>query len=119
MRPDIIKIDGIHFSYEKSPVLTKLSFSVKAESFFVIIGPNGSGKSTLLKIIAGIITPQSGNTEILGCPIHHYPRKKLAKIISLVPQLVSVDFPFSVMDVVLMGRSPHLGVLGLEREKDI
>ena len=119
MKSDIITLRGINFSYEKFPVLSDLSFSVKAGSFFVIIGPNGSGKSTLLKIIAGIISPQSGQVNISGKPLHHYSRKKMAKTISLVPQLISVDFPFTVLEVVLMGRSPHLGILGIEQEKDI
>ena len=119
MKSDIIHIKELKFSYEKSMVLDSLSFSVKAGSFFVIIGPNGSGKSTLLNLIAGIITPQSGAVEILGLSIQQYSRKKLATTISLVPQLTSVDFPFSVLDIVLMGRSPHLGILGLEQQKDV
>ena len=119
MNPNIIDIKNLSFSYEKSAVLEDLSFSVDKSSFFVIIGPNGSGKSTLLKIISGILSPQSGTVDILGVPIYRYTRKKLARTISLVPQLTSVDFPFSVLEVVLMGRSPHLGILGLEQEKDI
>lgn len=119
MEPIVIEIKNLVFSYEKSPVLKDLSFSVQKNSFFTIIGPNGSGKSTLLKVISGLLKPKTGQVNIFGIPIKHYSRKSLAKIMALVPQMVSVDFPFTVLDVVLMGRAPHLGVFGLEQAIDI
>jgi iron complex transport system ATP-binding protein len=115
----VIEIDRLNFSYEKTPVLSELSFCIENNAFFIIIGPNGSGKSTLLKIIAGIVQPSAGQIHIHGRPITGYPKKSLAKIISWVPQMTVVDFPFSVLDVVLMGRAPHLGLLGLEKKTDI
>ena len=76
-------------------------------------------KTTLMKIIAGILKLQKGRLEILDCPIESYARKTLAQTIAFVPQLTQLDFPFSVKEVVLMGRSPYLGMLGLEQEKDL
>ncbi len=62
---------------------------------------------------------QQGNLTILDQPLQGYTRKVLAKKIAYVPQMISMDFPFKVMDLVLMGRSPHLGLLGLGQEKDV
>jgi iron complex transport system ATP-binding protein len=114
-----IEIQNLSFSYKKNQVLTKLSFSVTEGDFFIIIGPNGSGKTTLMKAVSGILKPQDGQVKILNFPLADYSRKELAKTIALVPQLVSVDFPFTVAELVLMGRSPHLNILGLEQEKDV
>ena len=107
------------YSYRDVPVLKDLSFFVSQGDFFVIIGPNGSGKTTLLKCISGILRPQTGVLKILGAPVQTYSRKSLARSIALVPQTAPVDFPFTVTEVVLMGRSPHLGILGVEHEKDL
>ncbi|MBU1162845.1 MAG: heme ABC transporter ATP-binding protein [Proteobacteria bacterium] len=114
-----IDIKNLSYSYGNGPVLKDISFSIQKGDFFIIIGPNGSGKTTLLKTISGIIKPQRGQLEILGQSIRSYTRKVLAKTIAFVPQMVQVDFPFTVSELVLMGRSPYLGLLGLEREKDI
>jgi len=114
-----VEIKNLSFSYRNSRILTNLSFSVPEGDFFIIIGPNGSGKTTLMKAISGILKPQEGKLKILGLPFGDYTRKALAKTIALVPQLLSVDFPFTVTELVLMGRSPHLSILGLEQEKDL
>ena len=114
-----LEIKNLSFSYKNSNVLSNLSFSVPEGNFFIIIGPNGSGKTTLMKAISGILKPQEGKLKILGLSFRDYTRKSLSKTIALVPQLVSVDFPFTVAELVLMGRSPHLNILGLEQEKDL
>jgi iron complex transport system ATP-binding protein len=118
MNPAIFTRD-LSFSYGSSPVLKQLSFSIRKGDFFIIIGPNGSGKTTLMKILSGILHAQKGRMEILGRPFGDYTRKALAKTVALVPQMAAMDFPFTVTELVLMGRSPHLGVLGLEQERDI
>jgi len=114
-----IDINNISCSYGNLPILKNLSFSVQKGDFFIVIGPNGSGKTTLMKVISGILKPQKGNLEILGRPLRGYARKALAKTVAFVPQMVSADFPFTVIEVILMGRSPHLGILGLEQEIDL
>lgn len=114
-----IDILHLNFSYENQPVLSDIGFSVYENHFFVIIGPNGSGKSTLLKVLAGILSAKASSIHILGKSIHRYSRKSLARTLALVTQNTPVDFPFSVLDVVLTGRAPHLGVLGLEQAKDL
>jgi iron complex transport system ATP-binding protein len=114
-----IEIKNLCHSYDSRVVLNTLTFSVQKGDFFIIIGPNGSGKTTLLKIISGLVKLQQGDLAILDQSIQSYTRKTLAQKIAYVPQMVSMDFPFTVLEVVLMGRSPHLGPLGLGQEKDV
>ncbi len=114
-----ITLENIQYSYARTPVLRDITFSVSPGDFFIVIGPNGSGKTTLMKLIAGIAQPGTGMLKILDRPIHSYSRKILARQIAFVPQSVPIDFPFTVKEVVLMGRAPYQGVLGLENKEDI
>jgi iron complex transport system ATP-binding protein len=114
-----ISTKNLNHSYGNNLVLMNISFAVSKGEFFIIIGPNGSGKTTLMKLISGILKLQKGRLEILDRPIDGYSRKALAKTIAFVPQMAPVDFPFTVTEIVLMGRSPYLGMLGLEEEKDL
>jgi len=118
MKP-AIALEDAHYAYARSPVLKGLTFSIEQGDFFIIIGPNGSGKTTLMKLISGIEKPDHGLVKILGRLIESYKRKKLAREIAFVPQSVPLDFSFTVLDVVLMGRTPYQGMLGLENKTDI
>jgi iron complex transport system ATP-binding protein len=114
-----VQIKNLHFSYKDIPVLKDISFSIKKGSFYIIIGPNGSGKTTLLKLISGIEKHEQDNICLLGKPVLSYSRKSLARKIAFVQQNHPIDFSFTVFELVLIGRSPHLGILGVEHEKDI
>ncbi|MCE5243538.1 MAG: ABC transporter ATP-binding protein [Desulfobacteraceae bacterium] len=104
--------------YGKSRVLEDVGFSVREGEFFVIIGPNGSGKSTLVKALSGVCGPATGEIFICGSPLKAYSRKALARAVSVVPQVQPVAIPFTAAEVVLMGRNPHLGLLGVEKRED-
>ncbi|MFW6271603.1 MAG: ABC transporter ATP-binding protein [Desulfosalsimonas sp.] len=108
----------ISAGYGREPVLRKLSFSVKTGQCFIVIGPNGSGKTTLMKILAGLHRADKGGIFIHGRSLGSYGRKELARRMAFVPQQVPMDFPFRVKEVVLFGRSPHLGTFGLESGRD-
>ena len=114
-----ISAQNLSHSFGETPVLRNLSFTIPRGNFFIFIGPNGSGKTTLMKVISGLLKLQYGQLEILGSPIEGYSRKKMAQTIAFVSQMVSVDFPFTVSEIVLMGRSPYMGMLGVEDEKDL
>jgi iron complex transport system ATP-binding protein len=114
-----IHVKNLNYHYGDFPALKNITFSVETGNFFIIIGPNGSGKTTLLKVMAGILKSQTDQLDILNRPVDHYSRKALARTIAFVPQMIPIDFPFSVNEIVLMGRSPYLGMLGLEQEKDL
>lgn len=114
-----VDIIDLHHRYTKDPVLRRLRFSVEAGEFFIIIGPNGSGKTTLLKIMAGIAPSTGGEVRIFDRPIERYPAQKRAATIAYVPQTSMPEFPFTVMETVLMGRAPYLGPLGIEGKRDL
>lgn len=114
-----VKATNLCYAYGGTSVLNNLSFTVSRGELFIVIGPNGSGKTTLMKILAGLLKADKGDLEIKGRPIGSYKRKTFARQIAFVPQQVPTDFPFIVSDVVLFGRSPHLGTFGLESQKDI
>ncbi|MFH1981198.1 MAG: heme ABC transporter ATP-binding protein [Pseudomonadota bacterium] len=113
-----VELTHLNYAYGPVTVINDLSFSVAQGRLTIIIGPNGSGKTTLLKLMAGLAPAARGAVTLLGRDITAYPRRELARTLAIVPQLVSEDFPFSVKDVVLMGRAPHTGILGIEGGAD-
>lgn len=114
----IAQLKRIGFRYDEQWVLKDISFEIRDGEFLGIIGPNGSGKTTLLKIMDRILIPQEGSLWINGIDINKMKRAALARLIAVVPQDSSPTFPFSVEEVVLMGRAPHLGKLRFEGERD-
>jgi iron complex transport system ATP-binding protein len=113
-----IEIKNLRHAYGNQRIFDNLSFCIQKGDFFIIIGPNGSGKTTLMKIISGITKLQQGEVTLLDQSLQRYTQRNLAKKIAYVPQMLPPDFPFTVAQLVLMGRSPHQGLLGVEQEKD-
>ncbi len=113
------EVQQVSHRYARDPVLRQLEFSVEAGEFFIIIGPNGSGKTTLLKIMAGIVPCKKGKVLVFDRPIERYSARERAAKIAYVPQASMPEFPFTVMETVLMGRTPYLGPLGIEEDTDI
>lgn len=106
----VLAADTISFSYDRSaPVLRELSFQVSQGEFLSLVGPNGSGKTTLLRLLDRIYVPSQGQVTLFGKPMESYTRSALAQRIAFVPQDSGSAFPFTVSEVVLMGRSPHMG----------
>ncbi|MEW6519797.1 MAG: heme ABC transporter ATP-binding protein [Thermodesulfobacteriota bacterium] len=113
-----VTVDHLSLSYGGKTVLRDLSLAISREEFFIIIGPNGAGKSTLLKALTATEKIDSGSITLFGRPLQDYSRRELARLAALVPQTADSNFPFRVADTVLMGRSPHLGMLGMEQKED-
>lgn len=104
----IISLEGISFTYNQHPVLQDINLSILPGQFIGIIGPNGSGKTTLLKLISGILSPKQGKIKIFNEDIDTISRKKIAKMISLVPQDSFISYNYKVKEVVFMGRIPFI-----------
>ncbi len=115
----MIEVHSISFRYHKDWVLQDVSFRVEKGEFVGVIGPNGSGKTTLLKILYRLLAPQKGEILFELVPMKKMDRTDIAKRIAVVAQETQLLFPFSVLETVLMGRSPHLGHFMFESEKDL
>ncbi len=115
----MIEVRSIFFRYHQEWVLQDISFRIEKGEFIAVIGPNGSGKTSLLKILYRLLAPQQGEVFLGGVPLYQIARQEIAKRIAVVPQETHSLFPFSVMEIVLMGRSPYLGSLMFESKKDL
>jgi iron complex transport system ATP-binding protein len=117
----MLTVRGVSFAYPRSPrgVLHDVSLDVQRGAIVGLLGPNGSGKTTLLKIAAGMLTPQQGTVEIAGVDVRTLGRRELARRLAVVPQETQTAFDFTVRDIVLMGRYPHLGAFELEGADDL
>jgi iron complex transport system ATP-binding protein len=114
-----LKIKNINFCYDSLKALENVTFNVGDGEILGIIGPNGSGKTTLLRCINGVLQPKIGTVLIDREDISNLDRKEIAKKIGVVPQNTSIAFPFTVLDIVLMGREPHLSRFGGETKEDL
>jgi iron complex transport system ATP-binding protein len=110
---------GLAVGYGGLPVASALSFDVKPGKLLAILGPNGSGKSTLLRTVLGLLPPLEGDVLLFGQPAGAWDRRLLARRVAWVPQAFEGDGGFTGMELVLMGRSPHLGAWGLPSERDL
>ena len=105
--------DGRSFS------LREVSVDVPRGSLTGLLGPNGCGKTTLLRLLAGMLTPEHGSVDLNGRPLASLSRREIARHIAVVPQETHPAFDYTVMEMVLMGRHPHLGPLQLEGPADL
>ena len=110
----ILEVSDLSVRYETGQVLEDITFHLHTAERIAVVGPNGAGKSTLFKVIAGVLSPSEGTVKIFG----HNPRGHIC--IAYLPQRNQVDwnFPVSVADVVMMGRSSKLGLLHWPRRRD-
>lgn len=110
-----LSIQNLNVSYLGNSALKNISFNIQAGSLVGIIGPNGAGKSTLIKAIMGLIPSQTDRVKIFGGDL-----KQARKSIAYVPQRNDIDwdFPIQVLDVVLMGCYPRLGLFRRPKKKD-
>ena len=115
----ILELERISFKYGEKRVLQDVTLTVAKGEFFGILGPNGSGKSTLLNLIDGIRSPCEGEIRLKGIAPGKMRRRDVARLVAVVPQEASWVFPLTVEEVVLMGRTPHIGRLAFESERDL
>ena len=115
----ILTIDGIDCSYGSVNVLKDVNFAVESGEFLGILGPNGSGKTTLLKSISRVLQPQKGVILIDEKNIYKMKSVDVAKQLAVVPQSTPVTFDFTALEVVLMGRNPHMPRFKMESKDDL
>ena len=100
-------------------VLEGVDLAVAPGEVVGVLGRNGVGKTTLLRVASGSLVPDAGRVLLDGRPLAAMSRRERARHVALVPQDTQVPFPFSVAELVLMGRTPHLGFLGFENAHDL
>lgn len=112
------ELNGVYFKYSEKWVLDDISLHVAKGEIFGIIGPNGSGKSSLLRIMAKLNLPQKGRLYLHGEETVFINRMDFAKRVAFVPQESHFLFPFTVAEIVLMGRTPHMKGRLFESSRD-
>ena len=119
----MLRVDNVSFTYDKAGrgarILDHVLFDVARGTMVALLGPNGSGKTTLLRIMSGILAPDAGRVALGDVDVSTLSRRQLARRIAVVPQETQAAFDFSVLDIVLMGRYPHLGTFELEGAADL
>ena len=115
----LLDINGVECRYGSTKILENVSLTVKDGDFVGVLGPNGSGKSTLLKSISRTLKPYKGSIMLDNKDIYALKSIDVAKQMAVVPQENAISFNFTALEVVMMGRSPHLARFETETEKDM
>jgi iron complex transport system ATP-binding protein len=130
----LLQVDNVSFAYgrlrrdrvtrpprdgREARVLDGVSFAVARGAILGLLGPNGSGKTTLVRLMSGTLAPLAGRVTLEDIDVSRLPRRALARKVAVVPQETHSTFDFTAMDIVLMGRYPHLGPFELERAVDV
>jgi iron complex transport system ATP-binding protein len=113
-----IEARRLAIGYAGTVVARDIDVSVCAGEVVCLLGPNGSGKTTLFKTFLGLLDRVAGTVSIAGRPIESWPREQLARHLAYVPQAHISVFPYLVLDMVLMGRTAHLGMFSAPSEHD-
>lgn len=100
-------------------VLDGVTVRVPPRAVVGVLGPNGSGKTTLLRLMAGALAPLSGHVRLDGADVSTMPRRQIARRLAVVPQETTLAFDYSALEIVLMGRYPHLGAFEVEGARDL
>jgi ABC-type cobalamin/Fe3+-siderophores transport system ATPase subunit len=106
-------------SYGARVVLRDCSFSLRSGEIVAVVGPNGAGKSTLLRVLAGLLRPAAGAVSLDDQDVGAMSRSALARRIAVVPQIFDTLFPFTVREVVALGRTARLGAFGRASADDL
>jgi iron complex transport system ATP-binding protein len=114
----MIQTERLTFAYKDKPVLDGVSLAVGKGEMVGILGPNGSGKTTLLKIFSAVLKGR-GEVKVNGRSIETYGKRELSRLFAMVPQDNQILFPYTVAEIVLMGRASYHSPLALEGERDI
>ena len=114
-----IKMQNVSLGYGHKIVLQDISLDVLPGEMVGLIGPNGSGKSTVIKALSRVISPHSGKILLNGRDIARIPRKELACLLGVVPQIPILPSVFTAFEIVLMGRNPHMGLFQHEGPREL
>jgi iron complex transport system ATP-binding protein len=113
-----MRAEGITFAYQNARILDDVNLELGPGEIVGIVGPNGSGKSTLVKCLSRVLMPQRGKIWLDGCELARLTPTQVARRVAVVPQVFELPAGFTAFEIVLMGRTPHLGWLQPESARD-
>lgn len=106
-----VEIEGLSFAYgHGGHRLVDVSLAIREGEMCCLLGPNGAGKTTLLRCVLGFLTPAAGVIRVRGMDITQLSARQIARLVAYVPQSTTTPFPFTALDMAVMGRTPHVGV---------
>lgn len=114
-----IHTKNMSWSFNENIILDDINLTIEKGKIYSVIGPNGSGKTTLLRNLSKMLSPKKQSVFLEGNDLVGIKSKEIAKKMAYVQQNINIDFEFTVFDIVLMGRSPHLKRFETETDKDI
>ena len=114
----LLEINGVTFGYASVPLLYDVHLEVRTGEMVGLLGPNGSGKTTLLRLVSGVLRPQQGTVVLEGRNLQDWGRRGVARNIAVVPQELHVPFAFTVEQMVSLGRTPYINLLGSRSSQD-
>lgn len=115
----MLEIRELTVAYGELVALRQVSLSLRPGELLGVVGPNGSGKSTLIRAITRLVRPVGGYVRFDGREVGRLSQRELARWVAVVPQAPHLPDAFTVLDVALMGRTPHLGLLQSEGRADV
>lgn len=119
MPQPLLKAHAITCGYGGDPVLQDVSFELAPGDFVGVIGPNGCGKSTLIRAVTGVLRLDAGTVDLEGQDVLKMPRREVARRVAVIPQDAGYLFGFTVLEMVMMGRTPHLRRLQRASDRDV
>jgi iron complex transport system ATP-binding protein len=114
-----VELRGVGVSIDGARLLDRIDLRVDQGEWVGLIGPNGAGKSTLLKVVVGAVATDHGRVALDGRPVEQMDRRDRARMVAMVPQRPMIPVEMMVFDYVLLGRTPHLGPLAVESQRDL
>lgn len=114
----VVALRGVSFAYNGARIVDDVSFGVEAGTFVGLVGPNGAGKTTILRLMQGLLRPSAGTVELEGRDLQSYHRNEIALRVAGVWQRPPLAFGFTAKELVLLGRTPHLGLMKWETPHD-
>ena len=115
----LYQVSDVGFKYETDWILRGITFQIEEGEFLGIIGPNGSGKTTLLKLLSRLLSPREGKITFQGRSLDSWNHRELVREVGVVPQDITILYPLTVLEIVLMGRAPYASLLGFDETRDI